>query len=556
MPKKRKNSAKQKIKFKKGLKVGSAAAEDDEIFLEECFIHTEDLNLLCDVKRPESILLGRTGAGKTAVLLNLESLKDRIIRIEPNNLALNYISNSDVISFLTSLGVELDIFYQMLWRHVLSIELLKYYFDNNNSINMNAWLANVDKKRKFAASYLEKWDSHFFIETEEKVKEIITNFAEKIEVEGGINNEIIKLGAKAGLELEKKVKSEIVNQAKKVVDDVQIRDLGEVIRLIGEDLFSNERKPYYIIIDDLDRGWVSDKIRYKLIRALIETVKSFRNIPALKIIIAMRTDLLETVYNRTISTGFQPEKYKDLELNVSWTNEQLQNLLNRRLSYTMEKEFTKQEVQFSDVFPEKIGGKLTFYYMVERTLKRPRDIIEFTNLIFEEAQDKTELTEKIIRDAEARYSNSRKQSLIYEWKVEHPMLEQYFILLENKPSSFPIAVIKDSELDELVLKLIDKDEQQKDPITNLAIKRMDGKINNHEFLSGVLKDLYKIGIIGIKNKSFEKPQFSHSSLALFNNTTIDEDSKIYIHPMLSRSLGVFRPRKGTFIDPNQQASND
>lgn len=427
-----------KIRFKKGLSIGNSAAEEDKIFLENCFLQTEDLNLLKDVTNPKSVVLGRTGAGKSALLMKLEGVKKNVIRVDPNNLSLNYIANSNVINFLTSLGVDLDIFYQMLWRHVFCVELIKNHFSLTSESRMpvfDNWLLSiVNPKKKIAVEYLKKWERTFWLETESRIKEIVTIFEENFKVKSDIDISGIGLSSEAQSSLDQTLRSDIINRAKKVVDDSQIKDLGEVIRLLGEEVFNDTQKAQYIVIDDLDLNWVDDLIRYKLIRSLIETIKTFRNIAAVKILIAMRSDLLEGVYKRTLSPGFQPEKYKDLEMQVTWTDEQLKGLVDARIEYLFEREYTKQKVLFDEVFPEKVNNKQTFSYLVERTLKRPRDIIKFINFIFEEAQGKAEITQKIILDAESLYSDDRRQSLVYEWMTEHPMLGNLIQFLENKSS--------------------------------------------------------------------------------------------------------------------------
>jgi hypothetical protein len=60
------------------------------------------------------------------------------------------------------------------------------------------------------------------------------------------------------------------------------------------------------LIDNLDGGWAGDDhTQYALIRGLIESLKTFRRIPNLKIIVAMREDLYEaTIRTTTNSASF------------------------------------------------------------------------------------------------------------------------------------------------------------------------------------------------------------------------------------------------------------
>lgn len=63
--------ATDKFKFRRHATVWSAAAEEDEQFLLECFLDTGDLSTLVDCYNPRRIVLGRTGTGKTALLNQL-----------------------------------------------------------------------------------------------------------------------------------------------------------------------------------------------------------------------------------------------------------------------------------------------------------------------------------------------------------------------------------------------------------------------------------------------------------------------------------------------------
>lgn len=114
--------------FRKHMSIGEVDAENDTKFLRDCFVDTGDYEVLEDTQSSQCIVLGRTGSGKSALLERLEECEEQIIRIEPDELALKHISNSTILSFFEELGVDLDIFYSLLWQHTFAVELIKHKY--------------------------------------------------------------------------------------------------------------------------------------------------------------------------------------------------------------------------------------------------------------------------------------------------------------------------------------------------------------------------------------------------------------------------------------------
>ena len=127
------------ICFRRTDNIGYADAESDDLFLTNCFVEIGDLQILRDSEDPRCIVLGRTGSGKTALLKRLVETEPHAYELSPENLSLSYISNSNVIGFFEEAGVQLDLFYKLLWTHVITVELIQRKFD----------IYNESKKRDF-----------------------------------------------------------------------------------------------------------------------------------------------------------------------------------------------------------------------------------------------------------------------------------------------------------------------------------------------------------------------------------------------------------------------
>ena len=57
------------FRFKKNDQIGAAGAEEDLDYLLPCYVNTGDIDLLQDTADRRQIVLGRTGTGKSALLI-------------------------------------------------------------------------------------------------------------------------------------------------------------------------------------------------------------------------------------------------------------------------------------------------------------------------------------------------------------------------------------------------------------------------------------------------------------------------------------------------------
>lgn len=97
-----------------GLSIGNNAAESDDEFLFDCFVHYPPVESCKDPRHPGMILGGRTGAGKTAILRYLANTEERVHEIDPGEMAMSYVANSDILNFVQTIGGDLDLFFQIL----------------------------------------------------------------------------------------------------------------------------------------------------------------------------------------------------------------------------------------------------------------------------------------------------------------------------------------------------------------------------------------------------------------------------------------------------------
>ncbi len=146
----------KKLKISRNLKVGALDAETDTRLLDTCFVDKGDLDALLDIDNAASIVLGRTGSGKSALLYKLQNNAYKSVKLDPNDISIRFLEYSDIIKFFNALDIKLDLFYRLLWRHILTVELLKLRYDIKNE-NDGKWFAtsvfNVFSKDKVKKGY-------------------------------------------------------------------------------------------------------------------------------------------------------------------------------------------------------------------------------------------------------------------------------------------------------------------------------------------------------------------------------------------------------------------
>jgi hypothetical protein len=533
---------KSQFTFKRHDSIGAEGAEQDVEFLRECFVDTGDLAVLRNTRDPRRVVVGRTGAGKSALLLLLAKTEQHVSTVEPEQLALNYLSNSTILRHLESLGVNLDLFYRLLWRHVLAVELIQLRYTLRTETDQANFLSRVrelllgDKRKTEALNYLITWGEHFWKDTEYRIHEVTERFEEDVRAKLGASVGALEasVGSQSGLSIEDK--KEIVHRAQEVVNAVQIQKLSQVIDILASDVFDDPQQRFFVLLDRLDENWIVDPLRYKLIRALIETVKDLQKIGNAKIVVGIRRDLLQRVFRETRDAGFQEEKYQALYLPLNWTRETLLAVLDKRLNYLVRHRYSGSTISWQDLFPVRIGKVETGDYLVERTLYRPRDIIQFCNCCIDLSTERADISAQSVRDAESTYSMLRIRSLADEWGVDYPELLEVTDLLKKRPVIFPITEITADQLDGHCIKEIDAHPRSR--LYEHFRLYYDGVIKLDELRARVVSVFYEVGLVGLKIGQSQNISWSFKERDILRSADIDSHTRLAVSPMFYRVLAT------------------
>lgn len=533
--------------FRKHDSVGSASAEDDTQFLAECFVDTGDLALLRDCDCPKRIIVGRTGAGKSALLFALSQTNGHVVQLSPHDLSLNFIATNKVLAFYEQVGVNLSAFYVLLWKHLLVVELLKKKFnilteDTHRSFisNMKSLLYKKDRYKALAVEYLEEWGNKFWLTSEQRVHELTERVESKLSAELGGRLPGVTLSAEGAQTLTEEQRKQVVEHGHDAVSRVQIRELDGIINVLEDHVFDDRKDHYYVAIDMLDEDWADNRIKFKLIRALIDSVRRFKSIPNVKIVLALRQDLLDKVITFEITSGFQEEKYKSLYLEIRWNKQDLITLVERRINQLIRRRYTKGDVSFVDIFPRHVDGKDAMDYMLERTFYRPRDIILFVNECLELADGRPTITAGIIKDAEQRYSLERLQSLAYEWILIWPSLFHTAQLFYGLKDRFEVSELTEEFCTERFTQLA---RDLRDTDADSIVRALENLCTEHGNFSSIrnlaLREFYSTGLIGIKTGPTNSVSWARDNArARLTAGDVRPTSIVFVHPMFHRALGI------------------
>jgi hypothetical protein len=535
------------IVIRRDLKLGELDAEADRELLSACFVDTGELARLLDVTDPAAIVVGRTGTGKSALLFRLQESSEHSVFLSPTDISIRFLEHSNIIQFLNELGIKLDLFYRILWRHILTVELLKLRYDLRSEADNQNFLQRLyraidrDKAKQKAFEYFSEWGDKFWLETDEQLRELTRKFASDVKASLGTEFAGVDISLQGARALSQEQRVEISTRASQVVSGIQIKRLNEVLDLLAAYSFEDRQKKYYLLIDRLDEDWAETETRCRFIRALIEEAKAFRNLKQVKIVAALRRDLLDLVFDRTRDAGFQEEKYEAYLVPVRWATEDLKRLLEMRINEVFRRRYTREGICFDDLFPSprKGAGVTAIDYLLERTLLRPRDALQFANECFYVASGRNRISWTAIAAAEASYSAKRLKSLKEEWWEFYPALEESVELLRGLLSPFTRSALAGSRLEEVVVSLHDADD--KDPCVS-AIRKLyssgPSAIREADVVSILLQCFFHVGIVGIKISSLDTFVWSYIHQPRVSRSEVKRANQIKIHRMLHHVLEV------------------
>lgn len=531
-------------KLKSEMNIGSPDAETDH-HLSEVFVDNGSLDALTNITNPKCIIVGRTGTGKSALIKKISELEKYVKIIDPERMSLTFLSNSTILNFLRSENVNLNFFYKLLWKHVFIVEIIKLYITESESKKMSffqrLWESvstggKGDDAKKRAIDYAKTWSDEFWLKTEYRIRTIESQLEKKIVDELGIEFKAVQLGTSNSVNSSEKTVIDVKTKAENIISQLQANDLITLIELLGDEIFNSPQRKFFILIDDLDKEWVTRQIVYDLIASMIEVIKEFQQkFKGVKIIISLRENLQMKVFSGTSHRGGQREKFTPLFLELLWQYQELRMLVDLRIQNT-----SQGDLKLDNLFERGTSVKTFLDYIIARTFLRPRDIISFFNRILDIVAKKDQISIRIIKEAEIKYSIERMNAVEDEWSENYGEISKITSFLHNIHDGFNIKNVKDDSFAELLVEseFLGHFKGELFDVCNKWINAKWDQINFKTFLSELFEILYRIGIIGIKRSATMPIEFYYNESAPCNKSDFGGDVKIYVHKAFHSVLRI------------------
>lgn len=535
------------IILKDGINIGQNGAEHDDEFLFKCFFDHPAYSDIADVSSPTTFILGSTGAGKTAILRMIKKQEANASELAIHDMAMNHIAGSDTVLFLRSLDVDLTLFFQALWRQVFLIEYIKVAINAPSEEQFQFKLSRIvsglvrgrqrEKLEKFVADHSEK----FWNTLDENVVELTKNLEKEFSTEFG--GELKKFSARAGYvhTLGAQQKVQLQQRARQFINSTSLSEIPAVISALSE-YTRNRQDKFYITVDGLDEHWVDDEVKFQLLQAMFEALKGLKKLRNFQVVVALRNDLYIKMIRETPSSQRQIEKYEDLIIRLRWTKGQLRDLADKRIREMFRRKYSSENVSFDDIFKQFPDGKTNpWEYIVDRTLRRPRDVINFINLTLQASEGKSAVSKNNFLQGEANYSNLRHETLIHEWSGTFPAISPLIELLRDKPAYRQASELFHSRfIEELYDSVGSNNKNHQDDIWNmmLGFVNNDIRLEPSELAQKVLYRLHLIGAIGLKLREDRPWDWIYETTRPVVEQQIDATTKFRVHPMLYLALGI------------------
>lgn len=466
--------------------LGKDEAEQDQR-LKEYFLKTSNYeNALAGIK---TIVIGRKGSGKSAIFalmqVELEESGALVIPITPDQYSWSALKEYE------EKGILPEQAHTNAWKLTLLSSVI-WKLNENGLVSESSKLIEYYKYMKDAyVPTSDKW----FLNIVEKIKNILS----------GVKTQWVSFDfGKTGT----------VATPLKVTEEIKV-----LLRTEWP-----QGKQVRILIDRLDDSWDASEKSQQLIIGLLKAANELNAIFDSNIIVTvfLRSDIYDNLFFD------DQDKLRQYEETIYWNIDDLKAVVCERVRVSLDIKGTTNDEVWQNLFSQKVyrSQASAEKYIIDRTFKRPRDVISFVRFAIEEAvrngHSVIEPTDTRLAEEE-KYSQSKYKDLIIEYQKQFPYTKD---LLDSLSGS--IHKLSRDELTERLESFITRERINEQPVQ-------------------ILRQLFIWGVIGVKRqgRAGVKQRGGTHFVYYYDDPSVNPlaYNDYYIHPSLRHYLNISEKRE-------------
>ena len=480
-----------------GLFLGNLDARAD-FELPSYFIQTPEFQQARNGDR--HLFVGSKGSGKTAMYETLSEEFSRrqciIVSIAPASFEFPRLA----AVFEEHLShAHWEFVYGSFWRYVLVTEILRAVGDKFMSFLLRE-AGSATRKDPTKPEPLSRNYAQYLIDWLEDNEGLLA-----LDFTTRVSTIAAKLSEVSGSEEERRA------QYEDILQNVRMYEVQNHLRTLSR------KFEIRLLADDLDRNWSPQNESSK--RLIITLLGSIHDLmdklgPTFKPAVFVRRDVYRWLFHD------DPEILRRDPAELIWTDEGLERMVAERIKERTDSSLDQPRALWGSIFPSSVDGKATSMFVAERTLKRPRDVIQFCQKATEAAQraGRTSVSEDDLHAAWEGTGEAILAQLEIEYRFSYPGIATVALSLMDWPTRTPWRYARE------------RLEESRSGDLSLDWLPEEGRA------LGLLEALYTIGVVGIKGPG-RRTSYSVRRSFEESRPMLQEDSIIEIHPALWRYLG-------------------
>lgn len=319
----------------------------------------------------------------------------------------------------------------------------------------------------------------------------------------------------------------------KTAELTKLYQLQEIEPLIPDIKELLQKKPVFVFIDELDKGWDNSEDAKAFVSGLFQAAISLNEISSnLRVYVSLRQELYDSIPALYEDT----QKYRDLIEVIQWDESSLRAVAANRIRHSYpELSGCTDEGAWNSLFAETLAYRKakSFNYLIDRTLYRPRELIQFCSDAVTEARpgNAIPIDYETISRVELDYSSAREKDISSEYRFQYPGLESIFEIFRGR-----VYLFERTEL-ELICLQICTGELRTDAAAKWALEQ------DHDYL---IEILWRVGFLRARAigglKARRRSGSSYVGPHQVSNLNLRTISHFQVHPMFRTALGMREPK--------------